>query len=82
MARTVAAVARLKDSTGDSASAIRGVAMRALARVDPDTFTATLSGLDPDRDWTVRVAQAGALGGLPDAQGFARLSTMADDAER
>jgi len=63
----------------DSAPAIRGAAMRALARVDPDTFTATLSGLDADQDWTVRVAQAGALGILPDAQGFARLSTMVND---
>ena len=35
----------------------------------------------PIRDWTVRVAQAGALGALPDGQGFARLSTMADDAD-
>jgi len=64
-----------------SAPAIRGTAMRALARVDPETFTATLSGLDTDPDWTVRVAQAGALGGLPDGQGFPRLSSMADDAD-
>jgi len=65
----------------DAAPAIRGTAMRALARVDPETFTATLSGLETDRDWIVRVAQAGALGGLPDGQGFARLSTMADDTD-
>lgn len=71
----------LVELVSDSAPAIRGTAMRALARVDPDTFTATLSGLDADPDWTVRVAQAGALGGLPDGQGFARLSMMAADAD-
>jgi cyclophilin family peptidyl-prolyl cis-trans isomerase/HEAT repeat protein len=71
----------LVELVSDSAPAIRGTAMRALARVDPETFTATLSGLDADPDWTVRVAQAGALGGLTDGQGFARLATMADDAD-
>jgi cyclophilin family peptidyl-prolyl cis-trans isomerase/HEAT repeat protein len=71
----------LVELVSDSAPAVRGVAMRALARVDPETFTATLSGLDTDTDWTVRVAQAGALGGLPDGQGFARLTTMAEDAD-
>jgi cyclophilin family peptidyl-prolyl cis-trans isomerase len=55
--------------------------MRALARVDPETFTATLSGLDADPDWTVRAAQAAALGSLPEGQGFARLSAMAGDSD-
>jgi cyclophilin family peptidyl-prolyl cis-trans isomerase/HEAT repeat protein len=65
----------------DRAPAIRGAAIRALARVDPETFTATLSGLDADPEWTVRVAQATALGTLPDGQGFARLSVMMADAD-
>jgi len=69
----------LVELVSDRAPAVRGTAMRALARVDPDTFTATLSGLDADPDWTVRVAQAAALGTLPDAQGFAKLVEMADD---
>jgi len=71
----------LVELVSDAAPAVRGAAMRALARVDPDTFTATLSGLDADPDWTVRVAQAGALGALPGGQGFARLSTMAGDTD-
>jgi cyclophilin family peptidyl-prolyl cis-trans isomerase/HEAT repeat protein len=71
----------LVELVSDAVPAIRGTAMRALARVDPETFTATLSGLDADPDWTVRVAQAGALGGLPDGRGFPRLSTMAEDAD-
>jgi cyclophilin family peptidyl-prolyl cis-trans isomerase/HEAT repeat protein len=71
----------LVELVSDRTPAIRGTAMRTLARVDPDTFTATLSGLDADADWTVRVAQAGALGGLPDGQGFARLSLMVEDTD-
>ncbi|HZI80950.1 MAG TPA: HEAT repeat domain-containing protein [Vicinamibacterales bacterium] len=71
----------LVELVSHSVPAIRGTAMRALARVDPETFTATLSGLDADPDWTVRVAQAGALGGLPDGQGFPRLAAMAADAD-
>jgi len=69
----------LVELVSDPAPGVRGPAMRALARVDPDTFTATLSGLDADPDWTVRVAQAAALGTLPGAQGFERLAAMADD---
>jgi len=71
----------LVELAADRAPAVRGTAMRALARVDPETFTATLSGLDPDPDWTVRVAQAGTLGTLPDGRGFERLATMAGDAD-
>jgi len=69
----------LVELLADRTPAVRGAAARTLARVDPETFTAVLSGLDVDADWTVRVAQAGALGGLPNANGFARLATMADD---
>ena len=54
--------------------------MRALARVDADTFTATLSGLDPDRGLDgARGAGAARSGRCPTAAGFARLR---DDAER
>jgi cyclophilin family peptidyl-prolyl cis-trans isomerase/HEAT repeat protein len=69
----------LVELVADPLPAVRGTAMRALARVDPETFTATLSGLDVDPDWTVRVAQAGALGSLPNGEGFTRLATMAED---
>jgi cyclophilin family peptidyl-prolyl cis-trans isomerase/HEAT repeat protein len=72
----------LVDLISDAIPAVRGAAMGALARVDPDTFTAALSGLDADPDWMVRVAQATALGGLPSDQGLARLSTMLGDEER
>jgi HEAT repeat protein len=67
------------DLVSDSSPGIRGAALRALARVDPDTFVATLSGLDPDRDWTVRTAQASALASLPNGQGVARLMSLLAD---
>jgi HEAT repeat protein len=58
----------LVELVSDPAPAMRGTAMRALARVDPETFTGTLSGSTPT-GLDVRVAQAGALGGLPTARG-------------
>jgi cyclophilin family peptidyl-prolyl cis-trans isomerase/HEAT repeat protein len=67
------------DLVSDTSPAVRGAAMRALARLDPQTFLATLSGLDPDRDWTVRSAQAAALASLPDAQGVPRLTLLLAD---
>ncbi len=70
------------DLQSDTSPAIRGAAMRALARLDGDTFLATLSGLDPDRDWTVRTAQAAALASLPNTQGVARLMMMLSDRDQ
>jgi cyclophilin family peptidyl-prolyl cis-trans isomerase/HEAT repeat protein len=69
----------LLDLLTDSAPAIRGAAMGALARIDPDGFLVALSGLDPDRDWTVRTAQAAALGSLPGARGLAGLKVLLQD---
>jgi HEAT repeat protein len=61
---------------------VRAQATRALARVAPQAFMLTLSGQDPDPDWTVRVAQAGALAGLPDGAGVARLTLMLEDRDQ
>jgi cyclophilin family peptidyl-prolyl cis-trans isomerase len=58
---------------------VRGAALRALARVDPDVFIATLAGLEPDRDWSVRVAEAGALGTLPADRALPRLTMLLQD---
>lgn len=69
----------LLDLMSDSSPAIRGAAMRTLARVDPDTLLAALSGLDPDRDWTVRAAEAAALAMLPPARARARLGMLLQD---
>ena len=70
------------DLLSDTSPAIRGAAMRTLARLDADTFVATLSGLDPDRDWTVRTLQAAALASLPNGQGIARLTMMSGDRDQ
>jgi len=72
----------LLDLVSDPAPALRAGAMRALAAVDVATFLTALSGLDPDRDWTVRVAQAGALGTLTAEQAHPRLTTMLRDADQ
>ncbi|MBI2188196.1 MAG: HEAT repeat domain-containing protein [Acidobacteria bacterium] len=69
----------LLDLLTDSSPSIRGAAMRALARVDPDSFLLTLSGLDPDRDWTVRAAQAASLGSLPGGRGLPGLEVLVQD---
>src|SRR6185503_2461799 len=70
------------DLMSDPAPAIRGAAIKALASIDSETFLTTLSGLDPDRDWTVRVAQAEALATLPGAQGAPRLISMLGDRDQ
>ena len=67
------------DLLTDTAPGVRGAAMRALATIDPDGFLTALSGLDPDRDWTVRAAQADALALLPAGQGVPRLVVMLQD---
>jgi cyclophilin family peptidyl-prolyl cis-trans isomerase/HEAT repeat protein len=63
----------------DPAPPIRGLAMRTLARVDPETFMVSLASLDPDRDWTVRVATATALGSIPADRSMALLSRLLED---
>ena len=70
------------DLMSDPAPGIRAAAIKALAATDPETFLTTLSGMDPDRDWTVRVAQAEALATLPGAQGEARLRAMLTDRDQ
>ena len=47
--------------------------------IEPTTFLSVLAGLDADADWTVRVALAAALGGLPGEQGVPRLTVMLQD---
>jgi cyclophilin family peptidyl-prolyl cis-trans isomerase/HEAT repeat protein len=63
----------------DRHPAIRGAALRGLARVDGDLFVATLAGIEPDRDWTVRAAEATALGAIPPERGMPRLMLLLND---
>jgi cyclophilin family peptidyl-prolyl cis-trans isomerase/HEAT repeat protein len=69
----------LVDLLLDPAAPIRGLALRALGRVDPDTLMATLAGLDPDRDWTVRTATAAALATVPPELSLTLLTRMLED---
>jgi cyclophilin family peptidyl-prolyl cis-trans isomerase/HEAT repeat protein len=72
----------LIDLLGDPLPGIRAAALRALARVDPDVFIATLAGLEPDEHWTVRVAEAAALGTLPAERSQPRLMTLLEDKDQ
>ncbi len=72
----------LLDLISDPTPGIRGAAMRTLARLDPETFMGALSGLDVDRDWTVRAAQAAALGTIPAELSQPRLTQMLKDRDQ
>jgi cyclophilin family peptidyl-prolyl cis-trans isomerase/HEAT repeat protein len=69
----------LRDWLTDPSVDTRAAATRGLARADPDAFIFAVANLDPDSEWRVRVAQAEALGTLPDGRGVARLRTMLGD---
>ena len=69
----------LLDLMSDPSPDMRSAAIRTLARVDPDTFLAALSGLDRDPEWTVRAAEADALATLPQPRGDARLRILLED---
>ncbi|MEE2637500.1 MAG: HEAT repeat domain-containing protein [Acidobacteriota bacterium] len=61
---------------------LRGAAIRALARLDPDTLLLVLSGLPPDPQWLVRADIATSLAEVdPDVAAF-RLSPLLDDEDR
>jgi len=60
---------------------VRAGAADALARIDPDTFLAALSGLEPDTDWRVRAALASTLTVLEPRQAATLLTRLAADAE-
>ncbi len=74
-----AARSRLVPLVGAKEAWIRGPALRALARADPDEFALVLSGLDPDPDWTVRADLAAALGDVGGELGASLLLTMLRD---
>lgn len=52
--RSEAAIEPLIDRIGDPSPWIRGLALEALARQDPDSFWLLLSGIGADPDWEVR----------------------------
>jgi HEAT repeat protein len=72
----------LLDLLSDPAPDIRAAALRATAANDPQGFVTALSGLDPDPNWTVRVALATTLGSLDAQVGLPRLLTMLSDTDQ
>ena len=60
---------------------MRSAALRSLAQLDPENFVIVLSGLDSDRDWTVRTALAEALGFLDSGRALPRLTAMLGDTD-
>jgi cyclophilin family peptidyl-prolyl cis-trans isomerase/HEAT repeat protein len=72
----------LLDLISDLVPAIRGAALGALVRADRDRFVVTLSGLDPDSDWTVRAALATALAELPGETAGPLLDALAADRDQ
>ena len=72
----------LLDLLSDASPAVRAVALRSTAALDPDGFVAVLSGLDPDPHWNVRAALASVLGGLNAEIGLPRLQAMLADSDQ
>ena len=61
--------------------AMRAVATRSLAQLDPENFVIVLSSLDEDKDWRVRSALAETLGVLNSDRVLPRLTAMLGDAD-
>jgi len=60
----------------------RAAALRALSRLDVDTFIGAVSGLDPDPHWSVRAALATTLGELPRDRAQAPLTALLKDSDQ
>jgi len=72
----------LQDMLSDPLPPVRAAALRALARVDTDSFMLALSSTETDRDWTVRAALAAALGTVPAERARTRLTDMLSDQDQ
>jgi cyclophilin family peptidyl-prolyl cis-trans isomerase/HEAT repeat protein len=79
---TSGSVDLLQDMLSDPAPSMRAAGLRALARVDADSFMLALSSIEPDRDWTVRVALATALGSVPAERSGRLLTGMLSDQDQ
>ena len=73
-----ATASTLLDFLTDPAPGVRAAAFRALGAIDREAFLSALSGLEPDRHWTVRAAVASALGTLDPEQAVPLLDAPAE----
>jgi HEAT repeat protein/cyclophilin family peptidyl-prolyl cis-trans isomerase len=71
----------VQDYLTDSWPTMRATALRAAASIDLDNFLLVLSGMEPDRDWTVRAALADVLGTMG-PQAVERTRSMLRDEDR
>jgi cyclophilin family peptidyl-prolyl cis-trans isomerase/HEAT repeat protein len=72
----------LLDALTDPSPANRAAAIRSAAAVDPEEFVTALSGLDVDRDWSVRAVLADTLGTLRPDAALPRVTAMLDDPDQ
>jgi cyclophilin family peptidyl-prolyl cis-trans isomerase/HEAT repeat protein len=77
--RAATALDPLLDLLSDPWPSMRAAAFRAVRDIDPQTFLVVLSGLDPDRHWSVRAALASILGTLEPDVAIPRLTGMLAD---
>jgi cyclophilin family peptidyl-prolyl cis-trans isomerase/HEAT repeat protein len=72
----------VQDLLADPWPTMRAAALRAAAAIDPDTFLLVLSGLEPDRHWSVRATLADVLATLPANVAVSRLRPLLQDDDK
>ncbi len=77
--KDAASLNAMLDLATDPWPPMRIAALRAIQRIDPDTFIVTLSGLDADRHWSVRAALPPMIAALDPAIAGPKLATMLRD---
>jgi cyclophilin family peptidyl-prolyl cis-trans isomerase/HEAT repeat protein len=76
------ALPTIQDLLTDDWPTLRAAALRAAAAVDPEAFVLLLSGLEPDRHWTVRAALADVLATVRGDTATDQLRAMLDDPDK
>ena len=77
-----AAVEILIDLVSANWPSARSAALNALAKTDIETFVISISGLDPDANWSVRAALARTLGDLDRERAQGPLTAMLNDSDQ
>jgi HEAT repeat protein/cyclophilin family peptidyl-prolyl cis-trans isomerase len=80
--RAPAAVTPLLDLIGDPWPPLRAASLRSLREIDLQQFLVVLSGLEPDREWSVRAAVASLMSTMPADTAVPRLTEMLKDQDQ